>query len=116
RPRQTRPADQRTDGLSQTAASELARRRERGENRRRARRRGLCAWCGTPMRARLQLPYSASLRPETDDAQQPPCGRKPCRDHRDGAAATQNACAIATTKLAAPACRDGMPDLTIAMP
>jgi len=32
------------------------------------------------------------------------------------ATATQNACANATTKLAAPACRDGMPDLTIAMP
>jgi len=32
------------------------------------------------------------------------------------AAATQNGRAIATTKLAAPACRHGMPGLTIAMP
>ena len=76
-----------------------------------------------PMKARLQLPYRASLRPETDKR------RRNDRLAVAGvgaataiwtamarAAATQNGRAIATTKLAHPACRQGMPGLTIVMP
>jgi hypothetical protein len=68
-------------------------------------------------------PYRASLRPETDERRR----NNPVAVASLGAAtaiwtattraaATQNACGNATTKLAAPACRHGMPGLTIAMP
>jgi len=75
------------------------------------------------MRARLQLSYRASLRPETDKRlgnDRPAVGSVGAATviwtATARAAATQNGRAIATTKLAAPACRHGMPGLTIAMP
>jgi hypothetical protein len=75
------------------------------------------------MRARLQFPYRASLRPETDKRRRNDHlavaslgATTMIRTATARAVATQNACGNATTKLAAPACRDGMPDLTIAMP